>query len=236
MPVVPSGRKARRMHLLVGAAGVLALVAGAAFLLGRPKIEGSTPNERIRSISELADERRWGAGDVIAEAAAREPDPTVRRAAIIGLGKFLGPEYRPAVEAGTRDPSPVVRSAAAGVLALYKDDAATDKLMELLAKDPDSQVRAASGDSLNQLGTPKSLVVLLEAAEKDGDPNVQVHAANLFLGRFGREHAGARPQDKGHWSNLIEYMKGLPGVEQAYAGLGRKLERRPGDRIIQPGD
>jgi HEAT repeat protein len=228
MVVVSSGGSARRTYLLIAAAAVVLIgVTALALLCGRPKVEGDTPKQRGDSIVKLADERPAGADRAIA-AEAVHPDPTVRRVAMIGLGKFTTAQNRPTVEAGTKDQVPIVRAAAARTLGLYQDDAAADRLGEMLNNDPNDLVRLAAAAGLGQNNTAKATVLLVEAAEKSKDPRVQFRAMQVLLEKYNVHFVKpVDPENRAYWKNLVEHVKRFGQVRDAYRQVGRPLSVPP---------
>ena len=120
-------RIATRSIVLIGAAAALGAVALAVALRDRAEVTGQTPRQRVDAICRLADDRPSGAAAAIA-AVADDQDASVRRAAMVALGKFAAGEYRGVIEAGTRDADPTVRSAAAASLGRLADDDAVARL------------------------------------------------------------------------------------------------------------
>ena len=143
-----------------GAAVAVALVTAGVLTFGRARVTGQTPTERVASVCRLADEQPLGAAGAIANT-AKEPDPNVRRAAMLALGRFVRAGHRPVVAEGTVDPSPRVRSAAAATLGLYRDDAGADRLGEMALSDSAPTVRAAAVDALEVHGSARAGEVLM---------------------------------------------------------------------------
>jgi len=221
-----------KRRLIVVVAAVVA--AGAMFILigafGRARIGGATPDERITSICRLADTKPFGAGDVLAEAAVREPDVRVRQAALIGLGRFVEPKYRATVEQCTQDASAPVRRAAAITLGLYDDGAAAARLGEVVRGDPAAEVRLGAVKGLGRCAASETLAWLMEAAEKDDAPDVQLQAIKELYAKFGAQYFGD-PSRVPDWpyeaAASVEYLKSFPGVQEAFRKAGVALVRRP---------
>jgi len=221
-----------KRRLIVVVAAVVA--AGATFILigafGRARIGGATPDERITSICRLADTKPFGAGDVLAEAAVREPDVRVRQAALIGLGRFVEPKYRATVEQSTQDASAPVRRAAAITLGLYDDGAAAARLGEVVRGDPAAEVRLGAVKGLGLCAASETLAWLMEAAEKDDAPDVQLQAIKELYAKFGAQYFGD-PSRVPDWpyeaAASVEYLKSFPGVQEAFRKAGVALVRRP---------
>jgi len=230
--------KGKRRLIVVGAAVV---AAGVAFILigmlGRPRIGGATPDERITSICRLADTKSSGAGDALAEAAVKEADVRVRQAALIGLGQFVEPKYRATVEQCTLDASAPVRRAAAITLGLYGDEGAAARLGEVVRRDPAEEVRLGAVMGLGLCAAPETLAWLLEAAEKDDAPDVQLQAIKELYAKFGAEYyreLDSVPDWPYEAAASVEYLKTFPGVQEAFRKAGVALVRRPEYQYVEP--
>jgi len=197
-------------------------------------IKGGTA-DKIAAIDKLAGSGSSGAGKSIAEAAANDPDPAVRKAALAGMVRFTSPQYRKVIEQGTKDRDAGVRASAAATLAAYKDNDAADKLGQLLGSDPDEQVRLAAASGLGMNTSPKALVFLLENAEKNDNPKVQHRAMSLLLPKFGMRFCErVDPRNLPRWRDLVEEMKEHGTVQQAYAACGMPMARHAEDRNVPP--
>lgn len=217
----------------VAAAALVGVAAVAGYLVfGRAEVSGGDPPERIAAIHEIAAERPWGAGKALAQAAANDPSPQVRREAIAGLSHFLAPEHRAAVEKGTTDSDARVRAIAADTLGLYRDKAATDVLVQLIETDRDEQVVQAALRGVVRCNDPRAIVMLLETADKGSSRAVKMVAMKGLLRWFrGRIPKDRDPRDKPRWRDLIQRWKGDSRVRAAYAAAGVELVQRPQDRI-----
>lgn len=208
-------RIATRSIVLIGVAAALAAVATAVALRDRTEVAGQTPRQRIEAICRLADERPGGAADAIA-AAADDQDPSVRRAAMVALGKFAADKYRGVIDAGTRDADPTVRSAAAASLGRLADDDAVARLGKVLAGDADERVRLAAVTGLARAGTDRAIVMLVETAEKDKSTRLRRQAMAALTSRYGiRFHNPPDPDDADAWSRAMGKIRRIPGVRKA---------------------
>jgi hypothetical protein len=229
--------KGKRRLIAVGAvvvaAGVALILIG---MLGRARICGATPDERITSICRLADTKPFGAGDALAEAAVKESDVRVRQAALVGLGRFVKPKYRATVERCTQDASSLVRGAAASTLGLYDDEAAAARLGEVVRGDPAAEVRLGAVVGLGRCAASETLAWLMEAAEKDDAPDVQYQAIKELYAKFGAQYFGKEPRRVPDWPQeaaaSVEYLKSFPGVQEAFRKAGLGLARRPKYRYV----
>jgi len=231
-------RGAARVYVLaIAAAGAIGIVIAAVCLCGNRQVEGKTPEERVASIQKLAADDPFGAGKVIAAAAANEPEPAVRAAAFANLGAKLTPELRPAVEQGTRDREAGVRVSAVATLALYKDEGAADRLGHVLAEDPDETVRFAAVGGLGLNSSPKAIVHLLSTAEGNSPPAVRQSALRAVVSKIGlRMVEKVGPQDGRRWRTIVEELKHDRNIQSAYAACGVPLVFRPEDKTPnQPG-
>lgn len=205
---------------------VLAAVAGWIHVGGPAVVTGETADERITSICRIADEKPWGAPDAIAGAAAH-PEPSVRIAAQVALGRFVDQDYRQTVEAGLEDSDAGVRSAAAATLGYYADEASADRLNKIVTDDPHQKARLGAVVGLARNTAPKAVIYLLETAEHGTDAEVQYQAIKELYRRFGMRYIGPRPDDPATWKDLIEWLKSFRQVQEAYKLASRPLHRHP---------
>lgn len=212
---------------VIVAAGLVSILIG---VFGRTRISGATPDERITSLCRLADAKPFGAGDALAEAAAKDPDVRVRQAALIGLGRFVEPKHRATIEQCTLDASAPVRRAAAITLGLYGDETAAARLGEVVRRDPAAEVRLGAVMGLGRCAASETLAWLMEAAEKDDEPAVQLQAIKELYAKFGAEYFG-EPSRVPDWpyeaAASVEYLKTFPGVQEAFRKAGVALVPRP---------
>jgi len=214
-------RPGRRAALVALAAmGAVAAVLWAA--ADRPaKVTGDTPSARVASICRVADERPSGAGEAIAAAAA-DPDPTVRRAAMGALGTLAEPQFRRTIETGLADSDPSVQAAAVASLGAYRDDPAAERLAGLLETEPRQDVRLAALLGLGRHGGPAALRSILRAAETDADGEVRTRALTLLAEKTGLTLRTVPPPDSAAFASLLQFVR--RGVEGQAAG--RPTERR----------
>jgi len=216
----PRGRAALLLWVAVAVVVIVAVAIVGAFP-GRAKITGDTPGERVRCIARLADRRPPGAAAALAAAAADEPDPGVRRAALVALSKLAGREHREVIEAAARDTDPDVRAGAAAALACCRDAAAADRLLEMARSDGDRGVRLAAVGALDPHRT--------DAAPPR--PAAQQAAGPVRPRRLGgpdREHARGRrwparaPVPAGDDHGGVTAMR-----DRAWITVSRPAARRP---------
>jgi hypothetical protein len=221
----PAGFWIRRLSLIVLLTAAVAVLLWAT--MGRARMKGDTPEQRIARLCQLADEAPSGAAAVIAEAAAKEPDPAVRAAAVTVLRKVMEPKHRPAVEAALADKDPRVRAAAAGTLGAYQDAASADRLAALAAADEDAKVREGCLAGLERNADPKALVNLMGILEFNDRPGVRARAMEslaryLRLGTWKTD-----PKNLRVWNNDVETLKHLPEVVLAFRKTGSPLRLHP---------
>lgn len=205
---------------------MLVIVCGLMF--SRAAVEGDTAKQRIASICRLADERPWGAGEAIASAAREDSDPTVRRVAMIALGRFEDEQCRSAVQAGTQDSSPLVRQGAAIALGRHGDDAAVETLGKLMNTDPDEDVRAAAATGLGYVPRPKSVALLALAIANSDSHKVKSEALRALSKRYKITwNKMPDPRDAAGWAEAVGVIYSLPFVKQA---LGAPAEEEEPER------
>jgi putative membrane-bound dehydrogenase-like protein len=125
------------------------------------------PAVRRRAIAELARrglEAAPGLAAVLSGAAAGE----ARLDALWTLARIEGEEARAGVRRALGDADPTVRQAAAHAAGLWRDRAALQPLLELLA-DESAQVRRAAAEALGRIGDGSAVPALLGAACGPGD-------------------------------------------------------------------
>jgi len=221
-------KEKKTVFVAVGA--VVFAVAAVALLVacfGSAEVSGQTASDRVGDVCRLTDDRPGGAGEALARAAAGDSEPSVRQAAVVGLGRVGGPNARQAVEQALEDPSSRVRAAAAGTLGLFGDPAAADRLGALAASEATLVERKASVLGLARCGSDRSIVWLLETAEKTADMSVQHAAIRALFRKLGMRYVGSGPSNRVQWLDHVELVKDFPQVQQAYAHAGRTLERHP---------
>ncbi len=208
----------RRIGILLGAALAVVAAVAAVSLRGRQaRLTGQTPQERVESVCRLADEKPWGAAEVLARAATEEPHPDVRRAAVGALASFATPECRSAVEAGTRDVDRAVRAAAATTLGLYEDDAAAERLAAMVAGDADESVRLGAVQGLGRSDRPKAVAGLLAAIETNDNKRVRLAALAKLLHRLKAEIPDPPDpmREPAKWRRIVEILHRTPAVKRA---------------------
>ena len=231
-----AGRFGNRAVVLVVVAAIIvaAAAAGLYALFGHSaEVSGKTPADRVEAICRLADKQPAGAVEALVRTAGEEQEPSVRQAAVVGLGRFVAPETRDreearrAVEKALADPSPQVRAAAAGTLGLFGDPAAADRLGALAASQAPLAERKASVLGLARCESQRSIMWLLETAEKTEDEAVKVAAIHELYKKLGMRFVGAGSADRTKWLDNIELTKSFPQVQQAYLQAGRPMDRHP---------
>ena len=205
-----------------GAAGSLLAISACS-----AKVTGKTASDRKAAVCDIADKQPSGAVEALVVTAGQDREAEVRQAAVVGLGRFDCPEARQAVERALADPSPNVRAAAAGTLGLFGDQAAADRLGALAASKAPIDERKASVLGLARCESQRSVMWLLETAEKATDPELQLAAIRELYKKLGLRYLGAGPGSQPRWLEHIEMTKDFPQVQQAYLQAGRILERHP---------
>lgn len=223
--------KSRAWQIGIALVAVAAILWGGWLWSGSAKVVGDTPEQRIASICKLADKQARGAANAIAVAAADDPDPMVRRAALFTLERFVAPKYRPVVESALTDDDERVRAAAAATLGSFDDDAAADRLQELGAKDPSAAVRLAVVDGLEKNTAYKAIVHLVRAMENSKDQNVRLRALHALARRCGLPRRSVMPDDPKWWRNDVELVKEQPEVLLAFRITRTRLKHKVGDVV-----
>ena len=209
---------------------VLSAVAAASLLASfgcSAKVSGKTASDRKAAVCSITDERPAGAVEALVLTAEKDQEADVRQAAVVGLGRFDSPDARQAVERALADPSPKVRTAAAGTLGLFGDPAAADRLGALAASEATLAERKASVLGLARCESERSILWLLDTAEKTADPEVQLAAIRELYKKLGMRYRGCGPDNQPRWLHYVELTKDFPQVKQAYLQAGRTLERHP---------
>ena len=221
----------RGTKVVLSAVSAVLVAAAAASLLASfgcsAKVSGKTATDRKAAVCSIADERPAGAVEALVLTAGQDTEADVRQAAVVGLGRFNSPEARQAVERALADPSPQVRTAAAGTLGLFGDQAAADKLGALAASQASLAERKASVLGLARCESERSILWLLDTAEKTEDPSVQLAALHELYKKLGMRYRGCGPDNQRRWLHYVELTKDFPQVKQAYMQAGRTLERHP---------
>jgi len=221
----------RGTRMVLSAVVVVFVAVAAASLLASfgcsAKVSGKTATDRKAAVCSIADERPAGAVEALVLTAGQDTEADVRQAAVVGLGRFNSPEARQAVERALADPSPQVRTAAAGTLGLFGDQAAADKLGALAASQASLAERKASVLGLARCESERSILWLLDTAEKTEDPSVQLAALHELYKKLGMRYRGCGPDNQRRWLHYVELTKDFPQVKQAYMQAGRTLERHP---------
>ena len=151
-------------------------------------LAASDANLRVRrsAVKALTNYSAAPANALLAKAAG-DPDPEIRRiasghrkseAAFEGWRRFYQDTNRMIVK--TTDPSGIWRRDAALALGVRGAERAAYRLIHLLAKDPDEEVRLAAAWSLVLMASEKAEQALKRAAAKDASKRVRL-AARRFL-------------------------------------------------------
>lgn len=213
----------RKQTILVVLGVVAVVVAVTIFYFLPETVSGKTPEDRISSIRNLANDPSPRALDAIA-AAASDPDPQVRRMAIACLNPLARPKDRPVFEEATRDDAAEVRQAAArALMRAYRDDQAAQRVGELLHEDPDREVQETAAPALANARGPKALVILFQAMESE-DENVLVISADAWF-REKQIPVEAADDDPMSRRILIEMSRHGSEIMEAFEEMGVPLTR-----------
>lgn len=146
-----------------------------------PSTRGVSPDKLLRlkaTLLRAEDTRRM---DDAVRAALAHPQPEIRSAAALAVGRIGDPRERPALERALHDPVPAVRASATFALGLLDAPEALEALGSA-AQDADASVRARAAAALGMLQAPSG-IGLLEPLLRDPDPGV-VAAACYALARY----------------------------------------------------
>ena len=217
-----------RVAIEVGAVLLAILVVWAVWPAAA--VEGDNPAERVASVIRMVDEKPVGALRALAgTAASAQEDSAVRQAALVGLAQFPRNNCRPIVEEALRDPLPNIRAAGASAMGAYADNAACDRLGDLILEKPDGEpsVRVGAVKGLGLSPNPKALAWLIRAAERETSPVVHrqilVEAyAKLGMRYYGNESMSLTEAQR---RAPAEYLKRDPKVQESFRMAAWPLER-----------
>jgi len=215
---------------ILAVGGTLLAVFGLGWGRRTAGVEGVTGEDRLRSVGRLGALKPTESAKALA-AATEDADPAVRQAAFVNLARSPTADAREAIDRGTRDPSAKVRAAAASTLGRYLDEAAAERLGEMILRDPEPEVRIGAALGLGRHPSPKALVGLMEAAEKDASLDVMTAALTQIYFKLGMRYTGMRGQtgDEAVKSirRIVENLKDDVTIEAAYRKAGRPVVRNP---------
>ncbi len=146
------------------------------------------PDRRREGIISLSG-REWGRGPEYAKAYAlltRDPDPSVRAAAVTALGLVGDEQYVPQVVNRLKDSSGLVRLDAVGALGKLHGDQAIEPLRSRAIDDTDADVRVRSATVLRQYKQPEVLQTLMSCLG-DVDFGVRLAACQSLEAMTGEE-------------------------------------------------
>ena len=215
---------------ILAAGGTMLAVFGFGWGRRTAGVTGGTAEDRLRSVGRLGALKPTESAKALA-AATEDADPAVRQAALVNLARSPTADAREAIDRGTRDPSAKVRAAAASTLGKYRDEAAADRLGEMILGDPEPEVRIGAALGLGRHPSPKALVWLMEAAEKDASLEVMTAALAQIYFKLGMRYIGMRGQTGDAAATavrrIVENLKDDVNVEAAYRKAGRSVVRNP---------
>lgn len=196
-------------------------VAVVAFYPAKAEVTGSAAADRVQSIVDLANDQPRGAADALARAAANDPAPSVRRAAVVALSAVARPADRPVIEQATHDDDPGVRrSAAKALMNVYGDAPAADRLGQMVREEPDDPARATAAACLAASDSPQALVHLVQIMDA-GDPEARAVAGEALNRRY-RMGMDLTANDM-DWPRYIQSIKHADFVTEAFAATGTPL-------------
>ncbi len=139
------------------------------------------PLVRMRAAFALGQVASGSAMPALADCLRRDKDPGVRRRAAEALKEVGGEQAIPALIQALKEPDAAVRRVVAHALGtLFQEgageenrDAAVGPLVQMLRRDPDTQVRRTVAWALRAVGGPKAVSALVEALRADKEPTVR---------------------------------------------------------------
>lgn len=190
--------------------------------LRKARVAGDTPEDRIASVIELANDRPRGAAESLADAARNDPDASVRRVALVCLNRFQRQDDRGAVIAATHDDDPRVRQAASRALMAYADEETVRRLTVICCDDPDQRVRNAAFTALSVNASPHAIVTLVHMMEHADTRELRLAAAEAMIDKFNMG-SDPNPDDRLEWEELVQAMKSDSIVQAAFDETGTLL-------------
>ncbi len=206
-----------------GLAVVLLAIGVSYWAMAGAEVTGDTPQERIESITQLADKSSPKAAEAIA-VTLQDSDAGVRRTAVIALTRIARAEDAPRVQASLKDPDATVRAAAAaGVGRVRPATEAVPALRAAISSDPSPEVRIEAAKGLCRARTSSAVVALFEAMQKDSDPAVRMIAFKMLLEveAFSGYNAPPDSKDPAAWGKLCEQVRGWPKIARAMADVAK---------------
>jgi hypothetical protein len=112
--------------------------------------QGSNAKQAAEALTLLGQMKDPSAAAAVLRVKATDPNPTIRAAALVGLGNLNQPEDVALLAAGTTDAEPSVRRAACLGLGQIESADVIEPLAAVLAKDADNTVWPAALSALNK--------------------------------------------------------------------------------------
>jgi HEAT repeat protein len=114
-------------------------------------------------------------------AALKDPDPRVRHVAVSRLANMDDPRIEDGCKGLVKDPDAQVRSGAIYILCDIEGDKALDVALAAI-KDPEWTIRQTACLALGSMADRRAVDPLIEALQKDKDPQVRYAAATALAG------------------------------------------------------
>ncbi len=217
----------QRNLLWVGVVVVVLVAAGGgiAWRARARSVTGDTAKQRISSVVSIAKRDAAGAANSLAEAAAKDPHPGVRRAAIVCLSGYRRPEDRPILEAALKDESPAVREQAAKALIGAHDDEDTlQALTRMFTESDDVDSARIAAMALSKSKQPAAVIPLVSVMDASPSPEMAALAMKALDERYGIGLDLVNVNDR-TWPRYIEIIKHVDEVSDAYKEAGIPLNR-----------
>jgi len=213
---------------------LLVIIAGKFLFGGSPDVMSGDDDQRIAAIEKVALSGDSKAGDTLARVVTSKSSARVRGKALAGMAHYLKPGHREIVRKAAKDPDVKLREIAVDTLGLYADKKATTELIAVVEKKDKEHVsvRKAAIRGLAKCDDPRSIVALMDRAEKGATGEIKLLAMSKLLDKLNvRMSVDRDPRDARGWRDLIQRWKMSKRVRKAYEQAGERLISRPQDLI-----
>lgn len=216
----------RSLLWIGGVIFIIVLVGGGVAWRARAgSVTGDTAAQRVASVVEIADRDGYGAADSLARAVQNDPDPAVRKAAIVCLTRYRRPEDRGIIETALEDDAPTVRrQAAKAMISMYDDNDAVERLGRMFAESEDEDTARIAAMALARSKRPAAVIPLVSAMDAPPSPTAAALALEA-LDKHYRIQLDFSNVNEETWPRYIEIIKHIDEVADAYEEAGLPLNR-----------